>query len=359
MERTVAVTGGAGYLGSHLVRALLERGHRVRVLDALLFGNGLEDLGEHPRLELVEGDVRDLVDLIRVCRGTDAVFHLAAIVGDAACRVDPEVTWSVNVESTKLVLDVCERYQVPRLVLASTCSVYGASDHLLLNEGSLRRPVSLYAETRIAAEELCFAARASGIAVTCLRLATLYGLAARMRFDLVVNVMAARAIGEGRIPIYGGAQWRPLVHTADAADAFVAVLDAPTELVAGQVFNVGSDDQNFQIADLGRRIAAALGARVEQRAPTPDDLRNYRVSFEKIAHHLGFKPRRTIEDACEEIAAFLRADPAVDAGADRFHNHRYPYSVDPRFPSPYRTTLRASDEDAGVSGPRRGSERPS
>ena len=344
MERTVAVTGGAGYLGSHLVRALLERGHRVRVLDPLLFGNGLLDLAEHPRLELVVGDARDLVELIRVCRGADAVLHLAAVVGDAACRVDPEVTWSVNVEATRLVLDVCERYDIPRMVLASTCSVYGASDHLLLNEGSLRRPVSLYAETRIAAEELCFGARTDGIAVTGLRLATLYGLSPRMRFDLVVNIMAARAVRDGRVPIYGGEQWRPLVHAADAADAFVAVLDAPTEIVAGQIFNVGSDDQNFRIGDLGRRVASSLGARVEQRAPAPDDLRNYRVSFEKIAHHLGFRARRTVEDACDEVATLLRREPSLDVGADRFHNHRFPYAIDPRFPAPYRTTLRASDE---------------
>lgn len=339
----IAVTGGAGYLGSHLVRALLERGHRVRVLDALLFGNGLADLGEHPRLELVQGDARDLVDLIRVCRGADAVLHLAAIVGDAACRVDPEVTWSVNVESTRLVIDVCQRYDVGRLVLASTCSVYGASDDLLLNEGSLRRPVSLYADTRIAAEELCFRAGGSGQAVTCLRLATLYGLAPRMRFDLVVNIMAARAVREGRVLLYGGAQWRPLVHAADAADAFVAVLDAPKDVVGGQVFNVGSDDQNFRVADLARRVAAAFGARLEQHPPSQDDLRNYRVSFEKIQHHLGFRARRSVEDACDEIRGFL-ADSTVDPRDDRFHNHRYPYSIDPRLGPPFRTTLRGSDE---------------
>src|SRR5262249_1276312 len=162
-------------------------------------------------------------------------------------------TWSVNVESTRLVIDVCRRYQVPRVVLASTCSVYGASDDLLLNEGSLRRPVSLYAETRIAAEEICIRANGDGPSLTCLRIATLYGGAPRMRFDLVVNIMAARAAREGRVPVFGGAQWRPLVHVADAATAFAMMVDAPVEIVGGQVFNVGSDDQNFRVAGLGRR----------------------------------------------------------------------------------------------------------
>ncbi len=345
MSATVVVTGGAGYLGSHVVRTLLERGHTVRVLDALLFDSGLADVAAHPRLQLVNGDVRDLVSLIRVCRGADAVLHLAAIVGDAACRVDPEVTWSVNVESTKLVIDVCRRYAIPRLVLASTCSVYGASDDLLLNEGSLRRPVSLYAETRIAAEEICIRADGDGPSVTCLRLATLYGTSPRMRFDLVVNIMAARAVREGRVPLFGGAQWRPLVHVADAAEAFALMVDAPIEIVGGQVFNVGSEDQNFRVADLARRVAAPFGARVEQHPPSLDDLRNYRVSFEKIRHHLGFRPARTVEDACAEVGALL-GDGTIDFQADRFHNHRYPYAIDPRVGPPFRTVLRASDSVA-------------
>jgi nucleoside-diphosphate-sugar epimerase len=188
------------------------------------------------------------------------------------------------------------------------------------------------------------ASRGNGPAVTCLRLATLYGVSPRMRFDLVVNIMAARALRERRVPLYGGSQWRPLVHAADAAEAFARVLEAPVEIVGDQVFNVGSDDQNFRVAELARRVASAFDVRIEQHPPSQDDLRNYRVSFEKIQHHLGFRTSCSVEDACREVTALL-ADEAVDHRDDRFHNHRYPYSIDPRQAPPFRTTLRSSDEE--------------
>src|SRR5687767_4868069 len=135
MERTVVVTGGSGYLGSHVTRALVRAGNQVRVLDAELFGGGLREFEGDPRVQLLRGDVRSVADLARVTRGADAMVHLAAVVGDAACRLDPDYTWSTNVEATKLVVDVCRRFEIPRLVFASTCSVYGAADDLILNEG--------------------------------------------------------------------------------------------------------------------------------------------------------------------------------------------------------------------------------
>lgn len=344
MDRTVIVTGGAGYLGSHVTRALLEAGDRVRVLDPEFFGGGLRELEGKPGLEVLRGDVRSVSDLARLARGADAIIHLAAVVGDAACRLDPDYTWTTNVAATKLVVDICRRFEIPRLIFASTCSVYGASDDLILNEGSMQRPVSLYARSKIESETILRDAASEIASVTSLRMATLYGLAPRMRFDLVVNVMTARALRDGVVTVFGGAQWRPLVHVADAAAAFALVLDAPVEAVSGQVFNVGSDDQNFRIRELGERIAAATGgAVIETRDPGADDLRNYRVSFAKIAHHLAYRPIHTVESAVREIGNFLKSS-RVDFQEDRFHNHRYVYSIDPGDPPLARAFLRASDE---------------
>jgi len=227
------VTGGAGYLGSTLTRSLLGRGYRVCVLDAQLFGSGLGDLAGEPRLEIIRGDTRSIADLSRAFRGADAVIHLAAIVGDAACQVDPDVTWTTNLQATKLVLEACRHYAIPRLLFASTCSVYGASDDLLLNEGSILQPVSLYAQTRIESELICLGANGPEITTSCLRMATLYGQSARMRFDLVVNIMAARAVRERIVTVFGGDQWRPLVHVADAAEAFTLALEAPADVIGG------------------------------------------------------------------------------------------------------------------------------
>lgn len=351
MDRTVIVTGGAGYLGSHVTRALLAAGDRVRVLDPEFFGGGLKELEGQTGLEILRGDVRSVADLARLARGVDAIIHLAAVVGDAACRLDPDYTWTTNVAATKLVVEVCRRFDIPRLILASTCSVYGASDDLVLNEGSMQRPVSLYARSKIESEAILREAASSIPSVTALRMATLYGLSPRMRFDLVVNIMTARAIRDRTVTVFGGAQWRPLVHVADAAAAFVRVLDSPIDLVSAQVFNVGSDEQNFRILDLGKRIAAATGgAAIETREPGTDDLRNYRVSFAKIAHHLGYRTTHTVESAVEEISRYLKSSGA-EFQNDRFHNHRYLYSIDPGDAPLARAYLRASDDQRAPRAP--------
>jgi len=261
-----------------------------------------------------------------------------------ACQVDPDVTWTTNLQATKLVIEACRHYEIPRLLFASTCSVYGASDDLLLNEGSILQPVSLYAQTRIDSELVCLTANGPRFVTSCLRMATLYGLSTRMRFDLVVNIMAARAVRERIVTVFGGAQWRPLVHVADAAQAFVHALEAPAELVGGEVFNVGSNDQNVRIRELGERIAGVFGVDLETRPPSADDLRNYRVSFDKLAHHLGFATRRTVEDGSREIGDFLKAHPEVDHHDERYLNHRFPYAIDPAILPSHRPRLRSVDD---------------
>ena len=349
------MTGGAGYLGSTLTRSLLAHGYRVCVLDAQLFGgSGLSGLAGDERVEIIRGDVRSIADLSRAFRGADAVIHLAAIVGDAACQVDPDVTWTTNLQATKLVLEACRHYAIPRLLFASTCSVYGASDDLLLNEGSILQPVSLYAQTRIESELICLGANGPEITTSCLRMATLYGQSARMRYDLVVNIMAARAVRERIVTVFGGDQWRPLVHVADAAEAFVLALEAPAEIVGGEVFNVGSNEQNFRIKELGERISRVFDVPVEIRAPSADDLRNYRVAFDKVTHHLGFETRRSVEDACREIRDVLVSHPEIDHRDERYLNHRFPYAIDPAILPSHRPRLRSVDDldDERIGGPR-------
>ena len=254
------------------------------------------------------------------------------------------MTWTTNLQATKLVLEACRHYAIPRLMFASTCSVYGASDDLLLNEGSILQPVSLYAQTRIDSELICLGANGPELTTTCLRMATLYGLSARMRYDLVVNIMAARAVREGIVTVFGGDQWRPLVHVADAAEAFRLALDAPGDVVGGEVFNVGANDQNFRIKEVGERVSRAFDVPVETRAPSPDDLRNYRVAFDKVAHHLGFAAIRTIEDACGEIRDALAPHPEIDYRDERYVNHRFPYAIDPAILPSHRPRLRSVDD---------------
>jgi nucleoside-diphosphate-sugar epimerase len=322
-DRCVLVTGGAGYIGSHVVRKLLAHGHRVRVLDTFLYGDhGLADLGEHPRLEVIEGDIRHLRTMATAAKGVDSIIALAALVGDAACDLDVDETVSTNLEATQLLAEVCQRAGVRRVVFASSCSVYGANSELVLNEGSWLNPVSLYARSRVRSEEILLR-QADNLSVVILRLATVFGLSYRMRLDLLVNTFTANAFFDHRIRVLGGQQFRPNVHVQDAAEAFILLSQAPDEKVRGEVFNVGDDALNYSVLDIARLVQAELPRTEIEITEETNDQRDYRVSFEKIRHVLAFRPAFTVQDGIREIAQALRKRSVPMQGDERYHNFRY------------------------------------
>src|SRR6266513_1397978 len=318
--RRVLVTGGAGFIGSHLTRMLLERGYHVRVLDRFDYSRAGIDGLDDPRLEVVSGDVCSSRDVSRALRDVHGVLALAAIVGDPACNLDPEETINLNYTATKILIDACNLYGVRRLVFASSCSVYGAGGQALLTERSRLNPVSLYARTRVLSENIMFDRRGE-VEPVALRLATVFGLSPRMRFDLVVNTLTAHAVVDGRIAIFGGNQWRPNVHCRDAARAFAIALQAPAAAVAGEIFNVGGDRLNHRIQDLGTMVAQIVGDVAVDASADVADPRDYRVSFQKIRRLLGFEPEFSVADGIREVAEAVRSDSALrryrDAG---YHN---------------------------------------
>lgn len=328
----VLVTGGAGYIGNFIVEELLANGHHVRVLDAFLFGDdALDPFKDHSRLEIREGDIRHLKDLSYAVEGVDAVIHMAGIVGDPACSVNEQATQSVNVEATKALVEVCKYHDVQRLVFASTCSVYGASELDELNEGSFLNPQSLYAESKIDSEDIILRGThdrytaAKDLTPTILRLGTIFGLSRRMRFDLAVNLLTAKATLEGDIPVYGGEQYRPFVHVHDAADAFVEVLEAPEGKVDGEVFNVGDNDLNFPVKELGRTIEDLVPDAEVRFVEHKEDDRTYSVNFDKINHILGWNAKRDLADGVNEIREWILEEDVADYTADDFRNSEYPY----------------------------------
>jgi lipopolysaccharide/colanic/teichoic acid biosynthesis glycosyltransferase/nucleoside-diphosphate-sugar epimerase len=318
----VLVTGGAGYVGSWLVRKLLDRDYRVRVLDSFLYGDqGLREIASHPRLQVIEGDIRHLSTVARAAKGVSGVIALAALVGDAACDLDPEETLATNFESVRLLADVCRRHEVPRLVFASSCSVYGANSELVLNEGSWLNPVSLYARTRIQSEEALL--RYDDLGVVILRLATVFGLSPRMRFDLLVNTLTLHAVANRKMLVFGGSQWRPNLHVQDAAEAFLRAFEAPAEKVHRGIFNVGANENNHTILEVAERVKTHLpGVAIEIKAEQPD-ARDYRVAFDKIHQVMGFKPRFGVEDGIREIADVLASGKIRDPFGDVYHNYRH------------------------------------
>lgn len=323
---SVLVIGGAGYLGAVLCRKLLENGYKVRVLDSLMYGDtGIRDLYTNPEFELIEGDSRNLQVVMQCLRGIDAVIHLAAIVGDPASALNPQEAIEINYLSTKLITEACKFYQVNRFIFASTCSVYGLSTTPgeRLSEESALNPVSLYASMKLNSEKGIMELLDENFSPTILRMATLYGLSPRMRFDLIVNLLSAKATVDGEITIFGGTQWRPNLHVKDAADAFMKCLTEPIDKIKGQIFNVGSNEQNYQVKVIGEIIQKIIpGAKLLTYREKVDQ-RSYDVSFDKITKTLNYKIKHTVEDAVREITESIKEKEILDYTYEGYSNYKY------------------------------------
>lgn len=309
--RRILVIGGAGYIGSALLPKLLKEGYYVRVLDLLLYGTeAISSVLDHPRLNVVRADFRHIDEVVDAMKNMDAVVHLGGIVGDPACALDENVTIEVNLTATRMIAEVAKGSGISRFVFASTCSVYGASDEIL-SESSPLNPVSLYARSKIASERVLLKMGDAGFAPTLLRFGTIYGLSGRTRFDLVVNLLSAKALVDGQITVAGGHQWRPFVHVDDAARSIMAVLEAPLSSVGSQTFNVGCDEQNHTIEEIGEIVHAHVpSARIVEAGC--DDPRNYRVSFAKIRNMLDFVPEWTIEAGVRQVLGAIREGRVKD-----------------------------------------------
>jgi nucleoside-diphosphate-sugar epimerase len=322
-SKTILVVGGAGYLGNVLTRKLLLRGYAVRVLDSFIYGrHALDEIASRDRLRIVEGDMRNIHTCVSALEGVHGVVLLAAIVGDPASSVRPTETIETNVLAAQALASACKLQNIARFVYASTCSVYGVGADALDEESPLN-PVSLYARTKIASERIVLGMGDDYFCPTILRMGTLYGYSPRMRFDLVVNTMAMKSFTDRRIHVFGGRQWRPLLNVEDAADAYVACLEADIKDVGNQVFNVGSDAQNYRIDEIARIVASSLGGVPIERDESSLDARDYRVSFAKIQAAVGFEPRHSIEGAARTIYEKLDRGVIKDPAQKIYYNHYF------------------------------------
>lgn len=299
-DSAVLVVGGAGYIGSLVIEKLLARGLRVRLLDSLVYGDeAIRKLLSHPKLEFIKGDCRNIQDVVRAMANVRNMIHLAAIVGDPACAEDGENASQINYAATRMMAEIAAGHGIERFVYASTCSVYGATDSLM-TENSETNPISLYARTKLLSEHVLLYAKSKSFHPTILRFATVFGLSPRPRFDLVVNLLTAKAIQERVITIYNGEQWRPFIHVQDVAQAVVDVFLAPLESVSGEIFNVGDDRLNFTLGQIAEKIRQQL-PQTHVEYVENSDRRNYRVSFCKIRERVGFRAQRDIENGIGEI----------------------------------------------------------
>ncbi len=323
--KKVLVVGGAGYLGSVLCRKLLQAGYKVRVLDLLLFGEEpLVELKTDPNFELIPGDLRDISTVTKALENIEAVIHLAAIVGDPASKNEPLHTIETNYLATLMLAQACKYHQINRFIFASTCSVYGQADGIL-DETSPLNPVSLYARSKIESEKAILNLTDGNFSPTILRMSTLHGLSPRMRFDLVVNIFAMKAATENKITLFGGDQWRPLLHVEDAAEAYIKCLRTPIEDVRGEVFNVGSEEQNVQIKKLGEMVKnlfpqTSLIISPKETIEGKDDPRNYQVSFTKIQNKLKFTATKGISHSLQEIYQAVSRGEIANVKDQKYYN---------------------------------------
>ncbi len=330
LQREILVTGAAGYVGSVLCRQLLGLGYRVRGLDILLFGDaGLADLSQNENFSFLQGDLCDAKVRKQALVNVQAVIHLAAIVGDPACKLFPEAATALMDVASRALFEEAELAGVERFVFASTCSNYGQMDGQdLLNEDSPLQPQSHYARLKVGFEEFLLGRNASSaqpmkdspVAISILRFATAYGLSPRMRFDLTVNHFTRDLALDRELLVFGQHQWRPYCHVADLAMALTLALKLPHS-PKPEIFNIGDSQENYSKAMIVDEVLRQVPAgKVAYGNQADTDTRNYRVDFAKAAQQLGFQITHRVPDGIHEIQAALAAQKWKDPFAKTHEN---------------------------------------
>ena len=325
--KSIIVTGGAGYVGSVLLRVLLKRGYQVFCVDRLMFGGeALIDVWNEPNFTFVKGDVGNQALMGELLAGEEieAVVHLAAIVGDPACKADPELAEKTNWQASKDLLDACVNHKVRRFIFASTCSNYGkmADPHGYVDEASPLAPVSLYAELKVRFENYLLKEipKKDDFCPTSLRFATVYGLSNRMRFDLTVNEFTKEIASGRELIVFGENFWRPYCHVADFSRAILHILAAPPPLVAYDVFNVGDTEENYTKKMIVEEILKQLPDGKVKYIRKDEDPRDYRVSFAKINRVLNFKVAKTVPDGIREVKDIVKSGVISNPEEQRYYN---------------------------------------
>ena len=323
-SKLVLVTGGAGFIGSVLVRQLLAGGYRVRVLDILAAGGeSLFEVATHPNFEFLKIDLRDAAATAKAVKGCWAVAHLAAIVGDPACKMEPELTKAVNVVAANQLHQLAEQAGCARFVFSSTCSNYGrmSEPSAMVDEGSELSPVSLYAETKVEFETYLLSLPRTNYCIpTCLRFSTVYGFSPRARFDLTVNEFTREVVLGRELVVFGEQFWRPYCHVEDLASSVCLILKSAPEKVAFEVFNVGDTSENYTKKMIVEEILKQIPEGRVRYVKKSEDPRDYRVNFAKISSQLGFKIRRRVPDGISEIASVLRSGLISNPDDKRYSN---------------------------------------
>lgn len=311
----VLVTGGAGYVGSALVPALLAEGHRVTVLDLYIYGE--DTFAAHradPKLTEVKGDIRDPKAVERALNGVEAVIHLACISNDPSYDLDPDLGRSINHQAFRPLVRAAKAAGVKRFVYASSSSVYGIKDEADVTEDLPLEPLTDYSKYKAVCEAELEEERAPGFAAVTIRPATVCGYAPRLRLDLTVNILTNHAINKGVITVFGGDQKRPNIHIKDMVALYLDLLQQPDEKIDGKVFNAGWE--NFTVKEIAEMVREAVDPETAIEVTPTNDHRSYHVSSDKIRRELGFQARHSIADAAGDLKQAFDAGKVANSMSD-------------------------------------------
>ena len=319
----VLVTGGAGYVGSATVRHLLARNYEVYVIDNLMQGTeGASCFIGYPNYYFVKGDINDNKLLKQLIKKVDFIVHLAAIVGESACKKDPDLTKKTNIEASKKIIDLSSQYKIKRIIFFSTCSSYGVQDtSVMADENTPLNPVSLYAESKISMEEYIKKNCDTNLSYTILRPSTVHGISPRMRFDLIVNHFCKDAVINNKLEIFGSELWRPLMWVGEVGRVVDSIFTAKIDLIKNQIFNLGNTNANRKKKEVAEIIKKKFIPSIKLNYTGKDeDLRSYRVDFSKIEKTLNFKLEKSLESAIGDVIFSLRDKIFLEPNASKYKN---------------------------------------
>lgn len=320
--KKILITGGAGYVGTVLTEQLLEKGYSVVVYDAMFYGCYLN---EHPNLEIVEADIREIEKFGEAAAGVDTVIHLACISNDPSFHLDESLSKTINFDCFEDLVVTAKRQGVKRFIYASSSSVYGVSDQPNVTEEHPLLPLTLYNKYKGMCEPLLFKHQSEDFVCVTIRPATVCGYSPRMRLDLSVNILTNHAVNKGKITVFGGEQLRPNLHIDDMCDLYVQLLELPGEQVAGETFNFGH--QNYSIGAIAGMVKKVVEeefpekGEIEIETQESDDKRSYHICSEKIRKKLGIAPKRSVEDAVRDLCdAFKKSKLKGSLTDDTYYN---------------------------------------
>ena len=301
MLKKVLVTGGAGYVGSVLVPKLLQANYGVRVLDLYIYGEHvLDSVKNHPNLEEIKGDIRDIKLLEEIMPGCDSVLHLACISNDPSFELDPDLGKSINYDAFRPLVKISKDNGINRFIYASSSSVYGVKKEENVTEELSLEPLTDYSKYKALCEEILNQYHTPEFTTVIVRPATVCGYSPRLRLDLTVNILTNHAVNLGKITVFGGGQKRPNIHIEDITDLYIDLLSRPKDLVAAKVWNAGYE--NHRVREIAEIIRQVVDKDCVEITTTPtDDHRSYHISSDKIKQDLGFVPKHTIEDAVRDL----------------------------------------------------------